>query len=165
MGGERDEEFRRFVVAHRQELLRTARLLTGDQVHAEDLVETALLKTYRHWSRIPDDRLAFVRRMLVTTYTSPWRRFSAEQMLAGAPRRAADPEAERNEQVLAALGELTPLMRAVVVLRFYEDLPDAQTAELLSCPVGTVETEGSVAVARLRELLADLGSDEEAGRR
>jgi DNA-directed RNA polymerase specialized sigma24 family protein len=71
----------------------------------------------------------------------------------------------RNEQVLAALGELTPLMRAVVVLRFYEDLPDAQTAELLSCPVGTVETEGSVAVARLRELLADLASDEEAGRR
>ncbi|MGY1806862.1 SigE family RNA polymerase sigma factor [Blastococcus sp. SYSU D00669] len=168
MGAQDDDAFRRFVVQQRRSLLRTAYLLTGDHGHAEDLVQTALLKTYRHWGRISarGEPTAYVRRVLVTTHTS-WRRrlSSTEQVIEAVPDRAERPQADRDEQLLAALRTLPPRMRAVVVLRFYEDRSEADTAELLGCSVGTVKTQSSRAVARLRTLLTSGASRPEAGRR
>lgn len=155
-----DDDFVRFVVDRRAALLRTAWLLTGDHGHAEDLVQVALVKTHRHWARVAGrgDPTAYVRRVLVTTHTS-WRRrrSSTEQVMAAMPDTAApdDPSATRDDELLAALQSLPPRMRAVVVLRFYEDLSEASTAELLGCSVGTVKTQTHRAMTRLRTLLAD----------
>jgi RNA polymerase sigma-70 factor (sigma-E family) len=155
-------------VDQRRSLLRTAYLLTGDHGHAEDLVQTALLKTYRHWERVSGrgDPTAYVRRVLVTTQTSWLRRSSStEQVISAVPDRAADPRYEPDEELLRALRLLPPRMRAVVVLRFYEDLSEAATAELLGCSAGTVKTQTSRAMARLRELLAPAPREREAERR
>lgn len=150
--------FREFVVRRRSALLRTAYLLTGDDGHAEDLVQTALLKTYRHWDRVAaaEEPLAYVRRVLVTTATS-WRRrlLSTEQVMETLPEQAHhDRYPERTAAVIDALRALPPRMRAVVVLRFYEDQTEVQTAALLGCSVGTVKTQSSRAMARLRAALA-----------
>lgn len=168
MGEDGDAAFRQFVLDQRRSLLRTAYLLTGDHGHAEDLVQLALLKTHRHWARVSGrgDPTAYVRRVLVTSHTS-WRRrlSSTEQVLETMPDRPADPHEERDEEMIRALRALPPRMRAVVVLRFYEDRSEAQTAELLGCSVGTVKTQSSRAMTRLRELLAPTRVDREAGRR
>lgn len=162
-----DESFRRFVVDRRRSLLRSAFLLTGDRGHAEDLVQTALLKTYRHWDRVVGrgDPGAYVHRVLVTTSTSWWRRLaSSEQVIESVPDRAADPEWERDDELVRAIRSLPPRMRAVVVLRFYEDLSESRTAEVLGCSIGTVKTQASRAMARLRELLSPAPLEREAGR-
>ncbi|MGY1804403.1 SigE family RNA polymerase sigma factor [Blastococcus sp. SYSU D00922] len=158
MGIEGEAGFREFVLRQRAALLRTAYLLTGDSGHAEDLVQTALLKTYRHWDRIQarGEPTAYVRRVLVTTATS-WRRrlLSTEQVMDAVPEQAHyDRYPERSAAVIDALRALPPRMRAVVVLRYYEDQTEVQTAELLGCSVGTVKTQSSRAMARLREALA-----------
>ena len=166
MGTEDDDGFRRFVVEQRQSLLRTAYLLTGDHGHAEDLVQTALLATYRHWARVSGrgEPTAYVRKALVNTSTS-WRRrlSSTEQVIETLPEQAAAAVPDRDEEMIRALRELPPRMRAVVVLRYFEDRSEAQTAELLGCSVGTVKTQSSRAMSRLRELL--IPSEREAGRR
>lgn len=155
---EDDAGFREFVTRQRGVLLRTAYLLTGDHGHAEDLVQTALLKTYRHWARVAakGDPTAYVRRVLVTTATS-WRRrlMSTEQVMDAVPDAGyEDRYLERSAAVLAALRSLPPRMRAVVVLRFFEDHSEAVTAELLGCSIGTVKTQTSRAMPRLRAALA-----------
>ena len=163
-----DAAFRQFVVDQRRSLLRTAFLLTGDHGHAEDLVQLALLKTHRHWGRVSGrgDPTAYVRRVLVTSHTS-WRRrlSSTEQVVESVPDGPADPTEERNEEMIRALRALPPRMRAVVVLRYYEDRSEASTAALLGCSVGTVKTQSSRALTRLRALLAPTRADREAGRR
>jgi RNA polymerase sigma-70 factor (sigma-E family) len=163
---EDDDAFRRFVVEQRRSLLRTAYLLTGDHGHAEDLVQTALLKTYRHWARVSGrgDATGYVRRVLVTTHTSWLRRLSStEQVIETMPEQAAAIGPDRDDELIAALRELPPRMRAVVVLRFFEDRSEAQTAELMGCSVGTVKTQASRAMTRLRDLLTP--TEREAGRR
>lgn len=159
MSGSDDEGFREFVTRQRSALLRTAVLLTGDHGRAEDLVQTALLTTYRHWPRVAGrgDPSAYVRRVLVTTATS-WRRrlSSTEQVVEAVPDRGYhDVSPERDAAVLRALRDLPPRMRAVVVLRYYEDHSEATTAQLLGCSVGTVKTQASRGLARLRVALAD----------
>ncbi len=154
-----DAGFREFVTRQRSALLLTAYLLTGDHGQAEDLVQTALLKTYRHWTRVAGrgDPSAYVRRVLVTTATS-WRRrlSSTEQVVEAVPDRGYDDlPPERSAAVVRALRDLPPRMRAVVVLRYYEDHSEAVTAELLGCSVGTVKTQASRALSRLRVALAD----------
>ena len=167
-GQDGDAAFRQFVLDQRRSLLRTAYLLTGDHGHAEDLVQLALLKTHRHWGRVNGrgDPTGYVRRVLVTTHSS-WRRrlSSTEQVMETMPDRPADPAAERDDEMVRALRTLPPRMRAVVVLRFYEDRSEAQTAELRGCSVGTVKTQSSRAMTRLRDLLAPTRVDREAGRR
>jgi RNA polymerase sigma-70 factor (sigma-E family) len=155
---EDDATFREFVTRQRGALLRTAFLLTGDHGHAEDLVQTALLKTYRHWARVNGvgDPTAYVRRVLVTTAVS-WRRrlMSTEQVMDAVPDAGyEDRYPERSATVVDALRDLPPRMRAVVVLRFYEDHSEAVTAQLLGCSVGTVKTQASRAMSRLRAALA-----------
>ena len=159
MAIEDDAGFREFVARQRRALLRTAYLLTGDHGHAEDLVQTALLKTYAHWARVSaaGDPTAYVRRVLVTTATS-WRRrlLTTEQVMDAVPDQPHhDQYPERSAAVIDALRGLPPRMRAVVVLRYYEDHSEAVTAQLLGCSVGTVKTQASRAMARLRTALAD----------
>lgn len=155
--GSGDEAFQHFVAHRSAALLRTAFLLTGDRAAAEDLLQTALLKTYRHWRRLDnrDDPVAFVRKVMVTTNVS-WlrRRQSTEQVVAVLPERLAPDEHDtvsERDQVWQALRRLPPRMRAVIVLRFYEDLTEAATARLLGCSLGTVKSQTSRGLTRLRE--------------
>jgi RNA polymerase sigma-70 factor (sigma-E family) len=149
--------FREFVAARSRALLRTAWLLTGDWASAQDLVQTALAKTWPAWDRIrrSDDPEVYVRRVLVTTYATWWRRRwrgeSPSAVLPEAPSAAdAFEEADRRAVVAEALSRLTRGQRAVVVLRYFDDLTEAQTASVLGCSVGTVKSQHARALAALR---------------
>jgi RNA polymerase sigma-70 factor (sigma-E family) len=166
VGGGDDEDprgkvasFPDFVTRQQQSLLRLAFLLVGDRGHAEDLVQTALMKTYRHWDRIirRGEPSAYVRRALVTTHTS-WRRraWHREQPTGRLPDVAAAGPADRldtSEELRLALAALPPRMRATVVLRYYEDLSERQTARLMGCSESTVNTQAARGLARLRSTL------------
>ena len=142
-------------------LLRTARSLTANPSDAEDLLQTALTKTYVAWERIEDHRAldGYVRRALVNTRTSQWRKrkvdeFACDELpepeaAAGAgPGRAAG--AARRD-VARRARSCPDRQRAMVVLRYYEDLSEAQTAEVLGVSVGTVKSAVSRALGKLRE--------------
>jgi RNA polymerase sigma-70 factor (sigma-E family) len=157
VGREFDDEFAEFVTRWSPALLRVAFLLTSDRGEAEDLLQTALLKTSRHWGRLHDREAAYayVRRVLVTTHTSWRRRRRVHEVLLDQL-----PEASSGEQTsidvgraLQALEQLPPRMRAVVVLRCYEGLTEAEAADALGCSVGSVKSQASRGLARLRELL------------
>lgn len=159
------EEFRRYVAARSSGLLRTAYLLTGDRGLAEDLVQTALAKLYLAWGRIRRDEAvdAYCRRVMLTTYVT-WRRrrWRGELPTAELPERAGRDEYARVDAALPLRSALTRLprrMRAVVVLRYFDDLPEAEVAALLGCSVGTVKSQASRALAKLRAdgALAGLG--------
>jgi RNA polymerase sigma-70 factor (sigma-E family) len=156
---EDDRSFTDFVSAQQAALLRLAFLLAGDRGHAEDLVQIALMKCYRHWARINRSGTpsAYVRRVLVTSHTS-WRRrlSSTEQVMEALPERAdplGEPEAE-DDELRRALSSLPPRMRAAVVLRFYEDLSEQATADLMGCTASTVNTQTARGLAVLRQALA-----------
>jgi len=145
-----------FVAREQGGLLRLAVLLAGDRGHAEDLVQTALLRSYRHWARITrgGDPTAYVRRVLVTTHTSWRRRLSTtEQVVEALPDRAAAAAGEDDEELRAALRALPPRMRTAVVLRYYADLSEAQTAAAMGCSASTVNTQTTRGLARLRAAL------------
>jgi RNA polymerase sigma-70 factor (sigma-E family) len=154
LGMGRDDEFRGFVLARSPALLKSAYLLTGDRGHAEDLVQSALLRSYRSWNRViaADDPYAYVRRILFTTFSRARRRRRVVEAIGTAPDHAAlhDEAVEDRDQLRRALRELTARQRAVVVLRFYDDLGVEQVAELLGISVGTVKSQTSKALARLR---------------
>ena len=149
--------FSDFMAARWNALFRTAYLITGDRHEAEDLLQTALLKTSRHWSRLADREAAYayVRRVLVTTHTSWRRRRRVHEVfvdqLPDTP--AGEPSGVEAGRALQALEELPPRMRAVVVLRCYEGLSEAETAEALGCSLGSVKSQASRGLARLRALL------------
>jgi RNA polymerase sigma-70 factor (sigma-E family) len=146
-------EFDRFVVTRSQALLRTAYLLVQDENLAEDLLQTALTKTWFAWSRV-DDPEAYVRRVLVTTSASWWRRrWTRETPTADLPEPHASVAAEGpvdGQDLWVALGQLPPRQRAAVVLRYLEDRTEAETAQLLRCSVGTVKSQCAKALAKLR---------------
>ena len=157
--GDGDRGFAEFVSAEQAALLRLAVLLAGDRGHAEDLVQTALLKTYRHWDRISRSGppSAYVRRVLVTTHASWRRRLSTtEQVVESVPDRAAAPHPDGDEELRAALRELPVRMRTAVVLRYFEDLSEQQTADLMGCSASTVNTQTARGLARLRTALTAL---------
>ena len=152
-----DDDFAEFVTRWSPALLRVAFLLTSDRGEAEDLLQTALLKTSRHWHRLSDREAAYayVRRVLVTTHTS-WRRRRRvhEVLIDQVPDQVGgEPTAIDAGRALQALEELPPRMRAVVVLRWYEGLSEAETAETLGCSLGSVKSQASRGLARLRVLL------------
>ena len=162
--------FEEFVAARSRDLWRSAWLLTGDAHKAEDLLQTALVKAWRRWSSIARDGAVegYVRRALVTTYTDWWRRkWTGEVPTAELPERArvdhAAHQVELRRDVLTALATLTRGQRAVIVLRYFDDLTEAQTAEALGCSVGTVKSQTSRAMATLREspLLRNTDDEEE----
>lgn len=153
-----ERAFEAFVAARSQALLRTAFLLTRDSAAAEDLLQTALARSWSAWARIDDDPEPYVRRVLVNTYTSWWRRkWRGEVPTDVLPEREARPAAassgtsiEDRLVLWQALGRLTRKQRAVVVLRYLEDLTETETARILGVSVGTVKSQTSKALAALR---------------
>ncbi|MEU2614227.1 SigE family RNA polymerase sigma factor [Micromonospora sp. NPDC007271] len=155
------ETFHQFVVHRSPALSRAAYLLTGDHQLAEDLLQNALARTYRHWRRIHGgDPEAYVRRVMYHQQVSWWRRRRFAERLESQPTdRAGDDHSDATALRLSlavALRQLTPRQRAVVVLRFYEDLTESQVAEVLGCSVGTVKRHSHDAVRRLRAIAPDL---------
>ncbi len=152
------EGFAQFVEARQRALQRTAWLLTGDWAAAEDLVQTALARTWPRWERIRrrDDPEIYVRRAMVNTWAS-WRRrrWWGERPSAAVPDVQAvgdvATEVAARIAVQGALRSLTARQRAVLVLRVFDDLSEAQVAQVLGCAVGTVKSTMARAVARLRE--------------
>ena len=150
-----DGEFADYVAARHTALLRRAYLLTGNQADAEDLVQTTLAKTYRAWGRIRDREAvdAYVRRTMVNTRRSWLRRPFRETPTDALPEpRARDgmPDVGQRDVLRRVLMELPAKQRAAVVLRYYEDLSEQETAEVLGVSVGTVKSSVSRALARLR---------------
>lgn len=146
--------FEQFVAAASARLLRTAFLLTRDWGHAEDLLQATLAKTWPAWHRIDGEPEPYVRRIMVNTYATWWRRrWRSEQPTEQLPDLSTEhPQAgvDEREWLWQALGRLPRRQRAVLVLRFFEDLTEAQVAEVLGCSVGTVKSQASRALARLR---------------
>lgn len=152
------EEFAEFVVRRERALQRTAWLLTGDWATAEDLVQTALAKSWPRWGRIRrrDDPEVYVRRVMVNTWAT-WlrRRWRGEVTSAVMPDGPATvdvaAEVALRLAVRDALASLTERQRAVLVLRVFDDMPESQVAQVLGCAVGTVKSTMSQALARLRD--------------
>ncbi|MET8119325.1 SigE family RNA polymerase sigma factor [Micromonospora sp. NPDC005189] len=151
-----EEQFREFVAARSAALLRTAYLLTGDWATAEDLLQTALTKTYLAWKRLGGIEAVepYARRVMVNTSTSWWRRrWHGERPTEVLPERAGVDEIEQQldrDLLWRHLKELPNRQRAVLVLRYYEDLSEAQTAAMLNISPGTVKSQASRALATLR---------------
>lgn len=148
---------RQFIETESPALLRFAWALTGNWATAEDLVQAALVATWPRWdSLIRADRPEYyVRKVIVTTFLR-WRRRRSNQEiptldLPGRPGQVDDySAADTRQAVIAALMQLPPKQRAVVVLRYFTDLSEAQTAQLLGCSIGTVKRSCHDALARLR---------------
>jgi RNA polymerase sigma-70 factor (sigma-E family) len=153
-----EDSFREFVEGSWNRLLRTAYLLTGDHGAAEDLVQTALMRTYRHWGRIESYEApeAYVRRVMVNVNISAWRRRKAvvhvmaepPEPLSGAGDHQ-DAYAVRDE-LWRAVQAMSPRMRTVFVLRYFEDLTEAEVASVMGCAVGTVKSQIARGLAKLR---------------
>ncbi len=159
-------DFEEFVRARSTSLARAAYLLTGDQHQGEELVQEALARAAQRWSSITSqgqDPEPYVRRILYTRAVDSWRRRRVVEVLGPIPvhpvaaSAAGEDEAAVRRVVLReALMRLTPRQRAVLVLRFFEDRTEVETAQLLDCSVNTVKSQSRHALARLRALAPDL---------
>ncbi|MEV1167016.1 SigE family RNA polymerase sigma factor [Nonomuraea sp. NPDC049784] len=150
--------FDEFLAARSTSLLRTAILVCGATRHdAEDLVQHALEKVYRHWPRIRGDNPeAYARKIVVNAAISRARRRKIVQEITFArpPETAADsPDLDLRDTLIQELRRLPPRMRAVLVLRYWEDQSEGNTAALLGCSVGTVKSQAARGLARIRENL------------
>jgi RNA polymerase sigma-70 factor (sigma-E family) len=160
---DRYEGFAEFVVACGPSLSRTAFLLTGDHHQAEELLQTALVRTAPHWRRVASGGTpeAYVRRVMINERTSWWRR--RRPVVAPIPDQpATSDESERAAARLtmeAALAALPPRQRAVIVLRYYYDYSVDEVADVLGCAPGTVKSQAHHALRRLRELLPESAVD------
>jgi RNA polymerase sigma-70 factor (sigma-E family) len=146
-----------FIDRNSRLLLRSAWLLTGNWASAEDLVQTALLQSWLHWDAIKTDAPElYVRRVLMNTFLSGQRRrWTRERPVAELPEHAALDElaaTELRHVIRRSLSGLPARQRAVVVLRYFGDLSEAQTAQVLGCSVGTVKSQTSRALAKLRSV-------------
>jgi RNA polymerase sigma-70 factor (sigma-E family) len=155
-----DEEFAEFARASYQGLRHAAYLLTGDRHAAEDAVQTALVRTYAAWSRVRrDDAYAYTRKVLVNHVTDRWRRRLREYPTGDLPDYPGSPDladqVALRQWVTGALAALTVRERAVVVLRYLFDLPEAAVARDLGITVGTVKSTSSRALAKLRVRAGD----------
>jgi RNA polymerase sigma-70 factor (sigma-E family) len=169
-----DGSFEAFVAARGAALLRTARLLCRAPEDAEDVCQAALERAYRHWSRIRGDNPEpYVRRILVNLVINRARRAALLSFVTlgdhsdrttddpsarAAPGAAAEADRDRaavevRGALIAGLRALSPRQRAVLVLRYWEDMSEAQAGEILGCSVGTVKAHASRGLARLRELV------------
>ncbi|MFF6998253.1 SigE family RNA polymerase sigma factor [Streptomyces sp. NPDC008313] len=162
---ERDEEFRTFMVGRWPRLMRTAFLLTGERHAAEDLVQSTLERVYTAWRKVSaaDDPEAYVRRVMINTHARRHRRrlkeFLAPSNDSGLVREEADSEdgiarADDRGALLDALARLPARQREAVVLRYWEDLTETQTARAMGCSVGTVKSNTAKGIAKLRAVPA-----------
>jgi RNA polymerase sigma-70 factor (sigma-E family) len=152
------DDFEAFVTARYGALLRTAYLLTGDHHDAEDLLQQSLVKAVGAWGRVRGDPEPYVRTILVRQNVSRWRRRRWRELSTDTPPDVISLEAPADDRLvlLRALDLLAPRQRAVIVLRYYEDLTETQTAEVLGISPGTVKSQARDALRRLRGALPDL---------
>jgi RNA polymerase sigma-70 factor (sigma-E family) len=154
---DRDVDFAAYMAARQASLLRTAYLLTGDRHTAEDLVQTAFAKLYLAWDRVQRRELVdgYVRRILVNEHSSLWRRaFKRREVVSDAVPETHAPADRHDDGESSALWAFVQTLprkqRAVIVLRYYEDLSEAEIAETLGISVGTVKSQASRALAAMR---------------
>jgi RNA polymerase sigma-70 factor (sigma-E family) len=155
-----DADFSSFVAASSRRLLRSAYLITGDLAEAEDLLQLTLERAYRRWPAIrqKDVPEAYVRKMVITAAIDAGRRRTLrstplnEDQLPGVSDPAVEELAARSA-LLSCVRELPAGQRAVLVLRYFDDLTEAETARVLGCAVGTVKSQHARAMVRLRELV------------
>lgn len=167
-----EQDFRQFVAGRQRALLRSAWLLTGDWSAAEDLVQTALMRSWPKWRRLTADDAAeaYVRRVMFNAFATARRRRWHQEIPTGVlpERPASGPDSDPSEaadlrrMLVAAVQALPPRQRAVVVLRFFDDLTETQTAAVLGVAVGTVKSQTAKALTSLRRQpqLAGIGSQE-----
>ncbi|GAB3765967.1 RNA polymerase sigma-70 factor (sigma-E family) [Nocardioides ginsengisegetis] len=162
-----ESDFDAFVEGRSPALLRSAYLLVQDEGLAEDLLQTALVKAWFAWGRIQEPE-AYVRRIMVTTSASWWRRRWHRETPTEVPGErhvaAGGEEVENAQDLWNAIGHLPRRQRAVVVLRYLEDRSEVETASLMGCSVGTVKSQCAKALVKLRSDVA-LASDVEEGSR
>jgi len=163
-----ERAFRDFAAARLPALLRFAHLLTGERTSAEDLVQNALTRTALSWSRIrrQDDPEGYVRRTMVNLQTNVWRRRLWREAPTGEPPEVMDPRSaeaayDDRDRMWRALATLPPRQRAVLVLRYYSDLSEAEIAETLGCSRGTVKSQAAKALGKLRLQTEFTDSDQE----
>jgi RNA polymerase sigma-70 factor (sigma-E family) len=156
-----DEGFDEFVALRYAELLRVAYLLTGSRTDAEDLVQAALVRALRRWSRV-DDPMAYVRRAMVNQHINIWRRVRRRELVtAHLPDTIYGDPAETVSQraaLLAALRSLPARTRVVVALRYLADMSEADVAAAVGTSVGNVKSHASRGLAKLRAVLAPDGN-------
>jgi RNA polymerase sigma-70 factor (sigma-E family) len=171
-----DEEFDGFMRGRWSAMVRLAYALTGDTGHAEDLAQAAFARAYASWGRVrlAGDPDAYVRRIVINTHRSRFRKHRVTEELRGdltdsLARARPQPGPEERGELLDALDRLGPRQRAVVVLRYWLDLSEAETAAALNCSVGTVKSQASRALATLRKTTSlrdgDIEDIVEGGRR
>ncbi|MCU1592318.1 MAG: hypothetical protein JWP11_3574 [Frankiales bacterium] len=160
-----DDDFSAFVTAQLPGLLRFGHLLTGDPTSAEDLVQTALARTHLRWKQLrePAAATAYVRTAMVRQQSNLRSRLlSRERSVATVPEQSdgAAPYADLDERdaMWSALSRLGPRQRAVLVLRYYERLSEAEIAAVLGCSPGTVKSQSAKGLARLRDVLTPEGA-------
>ena len=156
LGRGEQRAFEAFVADASGRLLGTANLLCGDRGHAEDLVQTALLRTARRWPRARQQPEAYARRVLVNLAKDRWRlmgRRVGEVAVQDDVVEPADDAVLERERLLAAIRTLPAGQRAVLVLRFLDDMSVAETAAALDCTEGTVKSQTSRALDRIRGVL------------
>lgn len=156
-------EFDAFVAARWSALIHLARLLVGGDRHrAEDLVQESLVKLWFVWAKVADDAPEpYVRKVMVRAAARAgrrrwWGERPVEQLPETAMAGDVSADVAERSRLEAALNQLPPKQRVAVVLRYYQDLPEGQVAEVLGCPVGTARSHAARGVARLRRLLADV---------
>ena len=161
MRDEVDPDFAGYVVSRQRRLVRAAYLVCGDEHLAQDLVQQALTKLALRWNRLRDGNPdAYVNRILYRDAVSWWRRIRRERLVGevgevgDGPARGSGDEAERMD-VRRALMTLTPRQRAVLVLRYFEDLTEAETADQLGVTLGTVKSQSHVALNKLRAVMGE----------
>lgn len=158
-----DEDlFTGFVRAYSATLFRTAYLMTGDYQRAEDLLQTTFVRVYERWPKVEamERPVGYARRMLINQAASWWRRRSSHEtpslLRDDQPARGdRTEEVAEHERVWKAVLSLPPRQRAVTVLKFYEDLSEAEIAETLGMAPGTVKSHSHAAVRRLSDLLGE----------
>ncbi len=151
--------FEEFAAGALPGLLRFGHVLAGSPQEAEDLVQEALAKSLRRWQKVrADDPVAYVRKVMVNTHLTRWRRWGGRVRLGDVPEAAADDawlaRSQEWDALRRALGQLPPRQRAVLVLRYLEDVPDPAIAAMLGCRPGTVRSQAARGLAALRPLLA-----------
>lgn len=168
---DREAEFAAFFAASWPRLFRTTYAIAGDRQRTEDALQTAFAQAWSAWAKVAaaDDRLAYVRRMAINAALSRHRKASSrrEAVVAVLPE-TAQPSGEdallTSDETWQAVRALAPRQRAVVVLRYYEDLSEQEIADVLGCRPGTVKSQASAALASLRDRLGDPATEERSNR-
>lgn len=159
---ERDAAFTEFMQQATPSLMRTAWLLTGSTDASRELVQAALVKTYAAWPKVRrESATAYARRVLINQRTDGWRSTGRERATADVPEQSVttDHNVEDRDQIVRLLARLPEQQRKVVVLRYYQDLPEAAVADLLGISVGAVKSAASRGLATLRtHASSDLGA-------